>query len=361
MAATPTPLVCDLKDCNKGSIDLVGGKCASLGELINAGIRVPPGFAVTTAGYRDFINKPGIEEFIKQELMKISSDDIEELQVVSRKIRDRLETLEFSTELEDRIAESYRLLSVYCNVPAVPVAVRSSATTEDLPGASFAGQQDTFLWIRGIDDVLDHTRKCFSSIFTGRAIAYRDRMNFEHTGIAISVGIQKMANSYAAGVMFTLNPTSGDRSMILINSSFGFGEAVVSGEVTPDVFMVNKVSLDLVKRTITTKEAAYMVDHATHTSKLVELPAERQNIQSIVDEEITELARLGKRIEKHYGSAMDIEWAVDNDMAAGRNIFILQARLETVWANKKSKPVAGNNKTAMEHILSSVMGGVKVK
>jgi pyruvate,water dikinase len=361
MNATQAPLVCDFKDCNRSSIDLVGGKCASLGELINAGIRVPPGFAVTTEGFRGFVDGAGIKEAIYQELDHIGEDDIEQQEAASKKIRSMIEAAEFSTELEDQIAEYYRVLSVQCNVPAVPVAVRSSATAEDLPGASFAGQQDTFLWIRGIDDVLDHTRKCFSSLFTARAIAYRVRMNFEHAAVAISVGIQKMANSYAAGVMFTLNPSSGDRSMILINSSFGFGEAVVSGEVTPDVFMVNKVSLDLVERTITTKEVAYIVDHETHSSKRVELPAERQNIQSIVDEEITELARMGKIIEKHYGLPMDIEWAVDNDMAAGGNLFILQARPETVWANKKSKPVAGGNKTAMEHILSSVMGGVKMK
>jgi len=361
MNATQTPFVCDFKDCNKDSIELVGGKCASLGELINAGIRVPPGFAVTTEGFRDFVGGAGIQDAIYQELDGLGGDDTTKLKAASVKIRSMIEAAEFSTELEDQIAEYYRILSVRCNVPAVPVAVRSSATAEDLPGASFAGQQDTFLWIRGIDDVLEHTKMCFSSLFSARAIAYRIRMDFEHAAVAISVGIQKMANSYAAGVMFTINPTSGDRSIILINSSFGFGEAVVSGEVTPDVFMVNKVSLDLVERTITTKEVAYVVDHETHSSKLVDLPTERQNIQSIVDEEITELARMGKIIEKHYGASMDIEWAVDNDLAAGGNIFILQARPETVWANKKSTPVAAGNKSAMDHILSSVMGGVKME
>ncbi len=361
MNATQAPFVCDFKDCNRNSIELVGGKCASLGELINAGIRVPPGFAVTTEGFRDFVGGAGIQDAIYEELIGLNGDDTVKLKAASKKIRSMIEAVEFSTELEDQIGEYYRILSVRCNVPAVPVAVRSSATAEDLPGASFAGQQDTFLWIRGIEDVLAYTRKCFSSLFSARAIAYRIRMDFEHSAVAISVGIQKMANSYAAGVMFTLNPTSGDRSMILINSSFGFGEAVVSGEVTPDVFMVNKVSLDLVERTITTKEVAYIVDHKTHSSKLVELPAERQNIQSIVDEEITELARMGKIIEQHYGAPMDIEWAVDKDMASGGNIFILQARPETVWANKKSESVSGGEKSAMEHILSSVMAGVKVK
>lgn len=361
MDTAQTPLICDFGDCNRSSIGLVGGKCASLGELINAGIRVPPGFAVTTEGFRRFIDGAGIRQAIYQELTHIGENDTNQQEAASKKIRSMIETAEFSTELEDQIAEHYRILSVQCNVPAVPVAIRSSATAEDLPGASFAGQQDTYLWIRGIDDVLEHTRKCFSSLFTARAIAYRIRMKFEHAAVAISVGIQKMVNSYAAGVMFTINPTTGDRSMILVNSSFGFGEAVVSGEVTPDVFMVNKVSLDTVERTISTKEVAYMVDHEAHASKLVALPAERRKVQSIVDEDVTELARMGKIIEKHYGSAMDIEWAVDNDMTSGGNLFILQARPETVWANKKKEPVLGGKKTAMEHILSSVMGGVKMK
>ncbi len=353
------PLVCRFDDCNKDSVPLVGGKCASLGELINADIRVPPGFAVTTAGYQQFIEEAGLFEIIYGKLDGLTEDDIAGQEKASASIRTLIEDAAFSIQLEDDIAEQYRRLSTHCNVPAVPVAVRSSATAEDLPDASFAGQQDTFLWIRGIDVVLENTKKCFSSLFTARAIAYRIRNKFDHQEVAISVGIQKMANSYAAGVMFTLNPTTGDRSMMLINSSFGFGEAVVSGEVTPDVFMVNKVSLDTVERTITCKEVAYMVDPDTHSSVLTNLPPERQNVQSIVDEEIAELAQLGKIIEKHYGRPMDIEWAVDNDMPAGANIFILQARPETVWANKKSEPVSCGAKNPMEHILSSVMTGVR--
>ncbi len=358
MTHTPS-LVCRFDDCNKDSLLLVGGKCASLGELINAGVRVPPGFAVTTVGYQQFMEEAGLLEIIYSMLDGLAEDDIEGQENASQIIRNLIEDAPFSIELEDEIAEHYRKLSTHCSVPAVPVAVRSSATAEDLPDASFAGQQDTFLWIRGIDGVLEHTKKCFSSLFTARAIAYRIRNNFDHEEVAISVGVQKMANSYAAGVMFTLNPTSGDRSMILINSSFGFGEAVVSGEVTPDVFMVNKVSLDTVEHTITKKEVAYVVDPETHSSVLTNLPPERQKVQSIVDEEITELARMGKAIEKHYGRPMDIEWAVDNDMPAGANIFILQARPETVWANKKTEPVSGGAKNPMEHILSSVMTGVR--
>jgi len=353
-----SPIVCWLEDCNKDSLLLVGGKNASLGELINADIRVPPGFAVTTEGYRRFIDESNLAADILDPLDGLAHDDLTKLEEVSRTIREKIEAAPFSIEFEDEIAEYYRRLSNRCQVPAVPVAVRSSATAEDLPDASFAGQQDTFLWIRGVDNLLLHVKRCFSSLFTARAISYRIKMDFDHADVEISVGVQKMANSFAAGVLFTINPTTGDRSSIVINSSFGFGEAVVSGEVTPDEFLVNKVSLEVLQRTITTKEIYYTVDHENHESRVQELPAERRNVQSIVDEEIAELARMGKLIEQHYGRPMDIEWAVDNDMPAGGNVFILQARPETVWSSKPKQRVSeveGSN--PMDHIVAAMMTG----
>jgi pyruvate,water dikinase len=354
------PTICWFSDCNKDSVPLVGGKCSSLGEMIQAGIRVPPGFAITTEGFRQFMEEGGLGAEIYEGLDAVDDTDLKALEEVSAKVRAAIEERPFSTRLEDEICEFYRLLGQQCCVPAVPVAVRSSATAEDLPGASFAGQQDTYLWIRGADDLLAHVRKCFSSLFTARAIAYRNRMEFAHESVAISVGVQKMANSYAAGVMFTINPSNGDRSTIVINSNFGFGESVVSGEVTPDEFYINKVSLEPQSRTISRKEVYYAVDREHQQSKLFELPAERQSVQSVVDEELAELAAMGKLIEKHYGRPMDIEWAVDKDMSAGNNVFILQARPETVWSNKKKEPVSeGNRKNPTEHILGTLMAGRK--
>ncbi|HXK53786.1 MAG TPA: PEP/pyruvate-binding domain-containing protein [Hyphomicrobiales bacterium] len=354
------PAVCWFSDCNKNSVPLVGGKCSSLGEMINAGIRVPPGFAVTTEGYRQFMAEGGLGKEIFAGLDDVDHTDLKALEEVSARIRASIEEREFSPRLEDEICEFYRRLGQTCCVPAVPVAVRSSATAEDLPGASFAGQQDTYLWIRGADDLMRHVRKCFSSLFTARAIAYRNRMDFAHDAVAISVGVQKMANSYAAGVMFTLNPSNGDRSTIVINSNFGFGESVVSGEVTPDEFLVNKISLEAQARTISCKQVYYTVDRENHRSKLFDLPAERQSVQSILDEEVAELAAMGKLIEKHYGRPMDVEWAIDRDMSAGSNVFILQARPETVWSNKKKEPVSGAaNKNATQHILGALMAGRK--
>lgn len=355
------PLVCGFEECRKESVALVGGKCSSLGELINAGVRVPPGFAITTEGYRHFMAGSGLERDIASLLHGLDASDMDALEQTSASIRRMIEAQPFSTRLEDLVAESYRKLALRCCTPAVPVAVRSSATAEDLAGASFAGQQDTYLWIRGADEVLHHVRRCISSLYTGRAIAYRANVGFDEDQMAISVGVQKMANSYTAGVMFTIHPATGDRSVIVIDSSFGFGEAVVSGEVTPDHFVVNKVTLDILARTISKKELCYTVDLKTQESRAVEIPVERQNVQSLIDDEITQLAWMGKQIEKHYGRAMDVEWAVDKDLPVGGNIFILQARPETVWSEKPQEPAPLAGASAMDYILASMLQGKRLQ
>lgn len=359
-AQAGAPLVCWFEECHKDSVALVGGKCASLGELIHAGVAVPPGFALTTAGYRHFMQRAGIDREVDALVADVDAADLVALEGASERVRAVIEQQPFSGELEDEIAEAYRRLSVRCCTPAVPVAVRSSATAEDLPGASFAGQQDTFLWIRGIDEVLHHVRRCISSLYTGRAIAYRANRGFADQRVDISVGVQKMANSYTAGVMFTLHPANGDRSVIVIDSNFGFGESVVSGEVTPDHFVVNKVTLDIIDRTISRKELCYSVDFKEQRSRAIEVPFERQTVQSLIDDEITQLAWMGKQIEKHYGCPMDIEWAVDKDLPSGGNIFILQARPETVWSARAQPSVAASSGSAMDYILSSLLAGKKV-
>src|ERR1039458_1607701 len=305
---TGRPLFCLFEECSNDSVPLVGGKCSSLGELINAGVRVPPGFALTTEGYRRFMAEAGIDREVASLLAGVDAQNLEALEKVSVQIRAVIEAQPFSIEIEDLVAECYRKLAVRCCMPAVPVAVRSSATAEDLPGASFAGQQDTYLWIRGVDDLLHHMRRCISSLYTGRAIAYRANKGFGADQVAISVGVQKMANSYTAGVMFTIHPANGDRSVIVIDSNFGFGESVVSGEVTPDHFVVNKITLDIIDRTISHKLVCYTVDPKTQKSLATEVPFERQRVQSLIDDEITELAWMGKQIEKHYGRPMDIAW-----------------------------------------------------
>jgi phenol phosphorylase subunit beta len=356
-----TPMVCWFQDCRKDAVALVGGKCASLGELINSGIRVPPGFAVTTHATRRFMEERGLAAEVRALLDRLDPNDLDALEAASGEARQLIEEARFSIELEDLIAEQYRRLSLQCCMPATPVAVRSSATAEDLPGASFAGQQDTYLWIRGVDDLLARVKRCISSLYTGRAIAYRARNGFRHEEVAISVGVQKMAKAYCAGVMFTLNPSNGDRSSIVIDSNFGFGESVVSGEVTPDHFVVNKVSLEIMGRTISRKEVAYVLDPRAQKTFAHPVPPERQTVQSLIDDEITELAWMGKQIEKHYGHPVDIEWALDKNLPAGGNIFILQARPETVWSTRKSD-AAGSaaGKSAIDHILATMMHGQRL-
>ena len=359
-AAARAPLVCWFEDCRRDAVALVGGKCASLGELIHAGVRVPPGFALTTEGYRRFMAEAGLDRQVRALLSAADVNDLPALERLSESIRALIEAQPFSLQIEDQVAECYRKLALRACMPALPVAVRSSATAEDLAGASFAGQQDTYLWVRGIDEVLLHMRRCISSLYTARAIAYRANKGFDDASLAISVGVQKMANAFTAGVMFTIHPANGDRSVIVIDSNFGFGESVVSGQVTPDHFVVNKITLDIIERIVSTKQMFYTVDAKTQTSQAVEMPFERQNVQSLVDDEITELAWLGKRVEKHYGCAMDVEWAVDKDLPAGGNNFILQARPETVWSAKSQSPVAAAGGSAMDYILSGMLTGKKV-
>ena len=354
------PAVCWFEDCRRDSVPLVGGKCASLGELINAGVRVPPGFALTNEGYRRFMADSGIARELRAPLAGADAQDLAALESISERIRGLVEAQPFAVEIEDLVAECYRKLSLRACTPAVPVAVRSSATAEDLAGASFAGQQDTYLWVRGVDEVLHHMRRCISSLYTARAIAYRANKGFDDDGLAISVGVQKMANAYTAGVMFTIHPANGDRSVIVIDSNFGFGESVVSGEVTPDHFVVNKVTLDIIERVVSQKQLCVTVDPKTQTAQAMEIPFERQKVQSLIDDEITELAWMGKRIEKHYGQPMDIEWAVDKDLPAGGNIFILQARPETVWSAKTQTGRGTAGGSAMDYILSGMLAGKRV-
>ena len=354
------PTVCWLEDCRRDAVSLVGGKCASLGELINAGVRVPPGFALTTEGFRRFMADGDIAGEVQSLLGGADFQDLAALEVLSARVRELIESRPFSVEIEDLVAECYRKLALRACMPGVPVAVRSSATAEDLAGASFAGQQDTYLWIRGIDEVLHHMRRCISSLYTARAIAYRANKGFDDASLAISVGVQKMANAYTAGVMFTIHPSNGDRSVIVIDSNFGFGESVVSGEVTPDHFVVNKITLDIIERIVSQKQICYTVDPRTQTSQAVEVPFERQKVQSLIDDEITELAWMGKQIEKHYGQPMDIEWAVDKDLPSGGNIFILQARPETVWSARRPPERGTSGGSAMDYILSGMLAGKRV-
>lgn len=353
--------VIPFEQCDLSMIGRVGGKCASLGELMRAHVPVPPGFAVTTDSYSQFLEEHDLTNRVLERLEGLKDGMVEEIDRASADIRAWIEAGSVSEFLEDVICEHYRLLSKRTRTPACPVAVRSSATAEDLPGASFAGQQDTYLWTRGVDDLLTNLKKCWSSLFTPRAIAYRIKMGFEHSKVLISVAVQKMVRSFTAGVMFTINPATGDPATVVIDSNWGYGESVVSGEVTPDQFRVNKITLDITDRTVSDKVIYYTTDPETDEVKKLEVEETRRTQQSLLDAEIIELAKLAKVIEKHYGKAMDIEWATEKSLPYKGEIYIVQSRPETVWSQKEAKPVAEPGKSALEHIVAGLIKGRKLK
>lgn len=311
----------------------LGGKSLSLGEMIRAGLPVPPGFAVTTHAFRLARDRSGTMPAIRSWLDGLDVNDSRDTSARAAAIRELIVSWPIPEPVEDEIRASYRQLCDLARVQDVPVAVRSSATCEDSPTASFAGEHDTYLWVRGADDVLAHIRRCWASLFTDRAVCYRAEMGYPHFGIEMCVAIQKMVRPRAAGVAFTLNPGDGDRSTVAIDSAWGFGEGVVSGEVTPDNFLVDKVLGSITRRTVSAKSHAYRLSDDGHVRR-VELPPEHARAASLTDGEITAIARLARTAEKHYGCPQDVEWAVDDDLPDGSNIVLLQARPETVWSQK---------------------------
>jgi pyruvate,water dikinase len=255
--------------------------------------------------------------------------------------------------VEDEIRDAYERLCARCETDDIPVAVRSSATSEDSPDASFAGEHDTYLWVCGIDQVIAHIRQCWASLFTDRALCYRVEMGYSHLDLTMSVAVQKMVRPKAAGVAFTLNPSNGDRSTIAIDSAWGFGEGVVSGEVTPDNFLVDKVLYAISQRTISPKTHEYrLVDGAR--VELLEVEAERVNAASVTDGEIEAVARLARTAERHYGCPQDIEWAVDADLPDGDSVVLLQSRPETVWS-KQNRSVTTGETDLMSSIVSTLV------
>ena len=344
----------DYRRSDKGR---VGGKNASLGEMIAAGLPVPPGFALTTEAYHTLREHSETRAKVNRALTGIDFKDPVGLRRTAAYVRALIEDVPMHGDVEQSVRTAYEELCTHCGVPDVPVAVRSSATAEDLPDASFAGQQDTFLWVQGTDAVVDHVKRCWSSIFTDRAIAYRHETHHDHEVISMSVGIQKMVRPKAAGVAFTLNPSDGDRSQIAIDSSWGFGEAVVSGEVTPDNFLVDKVIYEVVKRTISPKTIEYRLTEAGKV-EVAELDGDRAQASSLDDREIKAVAEMARRAERHYGTPQDVEWAIDADLEPPDNVILLQSRPETVWSQKKRRTVAKPGQGFMDGIVSTLISPV---
>ena len=330
--------VVSLEKLRMTDVDSVGGKNASLGEMISqlsdAGVRVPGGFATTAQAFRDFLSSSGLDKRIADRLTTLNPEDVRELAIAGAEIRQWLVDEPFSAELERSIREAFAVLDADGKGS---FAVRSSATAEDLPDASFAGQQETFLNVVGIDDVLDKIRHVFASLYNDRAISYRVHKGYAHADVALSAGVQRMVRSDkgSAGVMFTLDTESGFTDVVFITSSYGLGETVVQGAVNPDEFYVFKPTLEqqryaIVSRRIGSKLIKMEFDPERtqgQAVRVVDVPVSERNRYSLTDDEVNELARYAVIIEKHYQRPMDIEWGRDG---VDGKIYILQARPETV-------------------------------
>ena len=344
--------IINLNEVSLKDINLVGGKNASLGEMIqnieSMGIKVPNGFAVTTNAYRDFIDFNGLQEQVVNLVSGLDDGNLPELRRVGAEVRQLIRNGIFPPKIKEEIRERYQQLSESYGQNMIDVAVRSSATAEDLPDASFAGQQETFLNVRGSESILEAVRNCFASLFTDRAISYRNTFNYNHFDIALSVCIQKMVRSdmAASGVAFSLDPESGFKDVVVVNSSWGLGEMIVQGAVSPDEFIIFKPSLEqgfssIIEKKIGNKDKKmiYGEDHGKLT-KTVTVSDEDKEKFSITDQQALEIARWVSSIEKYYSKLkgrwcpMDVEWAIDG---ISNDLYIVQARPETIHSQNKTK------------------------
>lgn len=344
----PTDLVIPFENLRMSDVDVVGGKNASLGELISQlpdGVRVPTGFATTAHAFREFLKFEGLDQKINAILDQLDTDNVRDLAAAGSKIRAMVEAQPFPADLEKGIREAFATLSA--GNAAASFAVRSSATAEDLPDASFAGQQETYLNVIGIEQILQKMREVFASLYNDRAISYRVHKGFSHSDVALSAGVQRMVRSdlSASGVMFTIDTESGFADVVFITSSYGLGECVVQGAVNPDEFYVHKPMLEAGKKAVIRRNLGSKLQHMIFTTpeqreKTGELvitedtSLELRNRYSITDEDVVELAKYAVLIEKHYGRPMDIEWGKDG---TDGQIYILQARPETVKSQAVGK------------------------
>lgn len=323
----------------------VGGKGASLGELTHAGIDVPPGFVVTTHAFEQFLEALEAREPIRPLVEALVPDDLTGVTALSHTLRARIENEPLPPTVEQVILDAHARLG------AATVAVRSSATTEDAEDASFAGLQDTFLWVLDAADTVHRVRECWGSLYSVESMVYRRKHGLPEEGVAMAVVVQTMVDARTAGVMFTRSPTTGDKSVITIEGAWGLGSAVVSGEVTPDRWVMGKITGEISVRDISDKHIRQVpapgggiVDE--------DLPEAIRKAPSLSDEELQALRTVGRAIERHYGRAQDIEWAIDK---TGR-VLLLQSRPETVWSARDQKPVVEAKADPLTHVMT-IFGG----
>jgi pyruvate,water dikinase len=358
-----------------GDRPTVGGKAATLADLTAAGLPVPAGFAVTTAAYRRAVAPLDPDGALGREIERLDPADAAGIAAISAWVREAILATPLPCDVREAIAACYQALTREDPRDAA-VAVRSSATSEDSESASFAGLQDTFLWVRGEDAVAEHVRRCWASLYNVESVTYRRHQGVPEQGLAMGVVVQVMVDPRCAGVLFTRSPVTGDTSVVVIEASWGLGSALVGGDVTPDSYVVSKVTREIVKRAVAVKLRQHQRAPAGGVC-VTDVPPHLRDVPCLADAEVLALADLGRRVTKYYGAPQDVEWAITGpgpDGAgagagtdtgadagagggagagadAGRRVVLLQSRPETVWSHRPAAPVAAPKARAFDHVL----------
>ncbi len=354
-------LTCELGEVGAGDRAAAGGKGASLGELCQLGVRVPAGFVVTVGAFERALRVIDPDGSVRREIERLPAADPAAVAEAARRVRARIAAAPLPGDLREQIIARYRGLG---GDPGgqedageggdVAVAVRSSATGEDSAETSFAGLQDTYLWVRGADAVTDHVRRCWASLYNAEAVGYRRRMKLSEQDLAMAVVVQRMVEPRCAGVMFTCSPVTGDRSVIAVEGCWGLGSALVGGDVTPDSFTVSKVTGEIIRREVAVKLRLHRAGPGGAGVAAADVPGPLQEAACLSDAELAALARLGGRVEDHYGAPQDIEWAITDGASPEESVVLLQSRPETVWARRRGKPLAAPKARAVDHVFEQL-------
>ena len=330
----------------------VGGKGGSLGELRRAGIAVPPGFIVRTRAFERFIETLERKSPVRSMVESLPPEDLDAASACSKALRARVEEQPLPRDAHEEIVSA--LATLRRGRDPMAVAVRSSATTEDATDASFAGLQDTYLWVRDTEDTLRKVRSCWASLYSVESITYRRRHGFPEQSVAMAVVIQTMVSARTAGVMFTRSPTTGDRSVVTIEGAWGLGSAVVGGEVTPDRWVLGKITGEISVRDISDKAIQHIAAPVAGVAT-VAVATELRRVPCLSDAELEALRTIARKVERHYGRPQDIEWAIDRESG---EILLLQSRPETVWSAREAAPAARPADNPLSHVMS-IFGGRK--
>ncbi len=347
-----------LKELDQGNNNIVGKKCANLGELMKGGFRVPPGYALSIDAYTRFMKETAAEESLLKYLKDFEADpnnvnDMVKYDKAANEIREIVESIKMPPDMEKTVKEYYAELCKEAGCENIYVATRSAGPS------SHPGQYETYLNVSGPDEVVHNVIKVWSSTFNTRSIIARARLDLPLHYDPIGVAVLTMVDARAAGVMFTVNPVNGDESKVAIEGGFGFGEAVVSGNVNPDRYLVDKITLEIDEKVIADKGSEFALNPETKQMEYRELPADIRRNPCLEDREVIELTKIAKKVEQHFGCCQDIEYSVSKSMSFPENIFLVQARPESVWGKKKKEPVLGK-KSGMEMLFEKAITPVKV-